>query len=212
VASAKGGCLTLALGGKRWDVIHFNWGLHDVGDHSCCPNASSPSEALSGYAPITEAQYVQHLETMYATLLPALAPNGTLIFQTTTPVPASYKGRNDSSVVTINKLARTLFGPGGLHPQVLVHDLYTEVVDRCHSQFPTKASGYPMNGDCPLQPNGVHFCIPGKCVATGDQCLPPSCVGSPGKEMTATFVADAIWPHLQRSDVVTSTSGQIKLQ
>jgi hypothetical protein len=26
VASASGGCLGLALGGKKWDVIHWNWG------------------------------------------------------------------------------------------------------------------------------------------------------------------------------------------
>jgi hypothetical protein len=164
------------------------------------------SGASSGYAPITEAQYIEHLEAMYTQLLPALAPAGTILFCTTTPVPASYKGRNDSSVVTINKLARKLFGPSSLHPHVLVHDLYAEVVNRCHSQYPTRAKGYPMEGDCPLQPNGVHFCIPGKCVATGDQCLPPTCVGSPGKEMTAAFVAEAIRPHLRRAKVSLKTT------
>eukprot|EP01048_Picozoa_sp_COSAG05_P018605 COSAG05_NODE_2749_length_2690_cov_2.077962_2_plen_391_part_00 len=205
VASPRGGCLDLAISGKQWDVIHLNWGLHDVGTHSCCPNAS---EAVSGYAPITEAEYVEHLEAMYVKLQPALTPNGTLIFCTTTPVPASYMGRNDSSVIIINSLARTLFGPGSKHPDVLVHDLYSEVVNRCHSQYPTRAKGYPLTGDCPLQPNGVHFCIPGKCVPTGDQCLPPGCVGSPGKEMTATFVAGAIRPHLPRAQTSLKTTDE----
>ena len=203
VASARGGCLDLAISGKKWDVIHLNWGLHDVGANSCCPNAS---EATSGYAPITEAEYVDHLEAMYVKLMPALTANGTLIFCTTTPVPASYKGRNDSSVITINRLARTVFGPGSKHPNVLVHDLYTEVVNRCVSQYPTKAKGYPLAGECPLQPNGVHFCIPNKCVPTGDQCLPPGCVASPGKEMTANFVVAAIRPHLPHSVAVAFKS------
>ena len=69
---------------------------------------------------MTEAQYVANLEALYQQLKRAVAPNGTLIWCSTTPVPVTYHGRNNSDVVLINKLARTLFGPGSKH-QVRKH-------------------------------------------------------------------------------------------
>ena len=48
---------------------------------------------------------------------------GTFIFATTTPVPPSYHARNNTDVENVNKLARTLFGPTGKYPAVVLHDL-----------------------------------------------------------------------------------------
>ena len=159
--------------------LRQNWGLHDV-----CPLVKPQlAQAGSGYAAVTEAQYVANLEALYQQLKRAVAPKGTLIWCSTTPVPITYRGRNNSDVVLINKLARTLFGPGSEHPEVLVHDLYTEVVDKCRADFPKSAS-YPQGAACAYQNNGVHFGHEGE--------------NSTGKRLTASWVVDAIKPHLKK--------------
>jgi hypothetical protein len=76
------------------------------------------------------------MELIYHDLKRALIPNGTLIWTSTTPVPPSYKGRNNSDVVSINAIAAELFGPGSKYPEVVIHDLYTQVVQVHSSQQP----------------------------------------------------------------------------
>ena len=144
-------CASAWLSGARaaggFDVIHFNWGLHDI--------------APSMYAPIEPALYASNMERIYQQLAGALAPNGTLVWATTTPVPPSYKNRNNSDVLRINEQMRALFGPGSKHPEVVVHDLYAEVVARC-SRDPASV-GYPATSDCDvLQSNGVHMSAAGR--------------------------------------------------
>ena len=56
-------------------VIHFNWGLHDI-----CPSI---------YADVSFAEYEKNLEAVYFKFKRRLAPGGTLVFATTTPVPPS---------------------------------------------------------------------------------------------------------------------------
>ena len=69
-------------------MIHFNWGLHDI--------------CASMYSPVTMAEYEANMEKIYEVLKGALAPNGTLVWSTTTPVPPSYSARNNTDVVAIN--------------------------------------------------------------------------------------------------------------
>jgi hypothetical protein len=147
---------------KGWDVIHFNWGLHDI-----CPKM---------YVPIAAEQYEENMEALYLQLKRMLKTNGTLIWTTTTPVPPTYKNRNNSDVIRINNQMRTLFGPGSRHPEVVVHDLYGEVVQRCHRD--PAAEGYPETSDCMLlQDNGVHF-------------------STIGRQYTGIMVSAAIAPYL----------------
>jgi hypothetical protein len=55
------------------------------------PNLTVLLELMTrfSYAPVTEAAYLNHMERLYFKIKSALAPNGTLIWRTTTPVPAS---------------------------------------------------------------------------------------------------------------------------
>lgn len=152
----------VAAGHVGWDVIHFNWGLHDI-----CPKM---------YVPVTLEEYTANMEAIYQQLKKMLRPNGTLIWATTTPVPPSYKNRNNSDVISINDKMRALFGQGSLHPEVVLHDLYSEVVQRCHRN--PASSGYPLTTDCTfLQDNGVHF-------------------SDAGRQYTGILVAAAIARHL----------------
>jgi len=126
------------------------------------------------------------MEAVYQQLKKMLTPNGTLIWATTTPVPPSvpiitiygritlgstprcplevppsYQNRNNKDVVRINAQIRALFGPGSKHPTVVLHDLYTEVVNRCNRDG--ASAGYPDTSDCTfLQDNGVHFSSAGR--------------------------------------------------
>ena len=142
-------CLTswVEAGLVGFDVIHFNWGLHDI-----CPKM---------YVAVSPAQYASNMEASYQQLKRMLAPNGTLIWATTTPVPPSYKNRNNTDVVRINAQMQALFGPGSKHPDVELHDLYSEVVHRCNRD--AASAGYPATSDCTfLQDNGVHFSAAGR--------------------------------------------------
>ena len=134
----------LAATWNNFSVIHFAWGLHDI-----CENI---------YSPVSFDEYSENMEIMYHKLKGALAPNGTMIFGTTTPVPPSYDSnkRVNADVLELNVRARALFGPAGKYPDVRLNDLYGRVVDACRRDPATAC--YPETCDCPLmQNNGVHF-------------------------------------------------------
>ena len=85
---------------------------------------------------ITDKVYVQQTEELYFRLKTSLAPGGTMIWATTTPVPPDDDDRDNNDVIRINQRAARLFGPGSLHPEVVVHDLYSVVAANCRSCFP----------------------------------------------------------------------------
>src|SRR5262245_47658527 len=61
------------LGDKKWDVIHFNWGLHDV------------KYMAGGERQVSNADYEKNLRSLIETMKKTGA---TLIWCSTTPVPA----------------------------------------------------------------------------------------------------------------------------
>ena len=128
------------------------------------------------YANVTRASYEANMELLYQKMRAKLAPNGRLIWSTTTPVPPSYKARNNTDVVDINARMAKLFGPGSRHEDVAVNDLYAQVVSRCRLE--PGSQGYPQTDDCNvLQSRGVHF-------------------SDAGKQFTAIMTAASILPHL----------------
>lgn len=70
------------LAGHRWDVIHFNFGLHDL-KHVAQPGADQASNNPGDPPQATVAQYAKNLEALVAKLK---ATGARLIFATTTPV------------------------------------------------------------------------------------------------------------------------------
>lgn len=78
------------VGNKKWDVIHFNWGLHDLkymgpnGENLADPQLNSSSQQV----PIDE--YVKNLQRLVLYLKKTKAE---LIWRNTTPVPIGAKGR-----------------------------------------------------------------------------------------------------------------------
>jgi hypothetical protein len=80
------------LGDGRWDVIHFNWGLHDL---------VGPINQKGKHA-VEPDQYGKNLEE----LIVRLGKTGaTLIFATTTPVPEGERGRQAGEEQIYNDVA-----------------------------------------------------------------------------------------------------------
>ncbi|RCS54249.1 SGNH/GDSL hydrolase family protein [Bremerella cremea] len=76
------------LGDRQWDVIHFNWGLHDL-KHVTEPGGNKVSSKANDPLQATVDQYTKNLEQIVQKLE---ATDATLIFATTTPVPPGTSG------------------------------------------------------------------------------------------------------------------------
>jgi len=75
------------LGDEPWDVIHFNWGLHDL----CWRRRSDGAgkDKADGVLTHTPEQYAQNLDVLVRRLE---ATGADLVFATTTPVPELARG------------------------------------------------------------------------------------------------------------------------
>ncbi|MEW4561850.1 SGNH/GDSL hydrolase family protein [Bremerella sp. JC770] len=76
------------LGDRKWDVIHFNWGLHDL-KHVTEPGGNTVSTKPSDPVQATADQYAANLEKIVKRLNQTGAK---LIFATTTPVVPNTTG------------------------------------------------------------------------------------------------------------------------
>jgi lysophospholipase L1-like esterase len=125
-------CLDKWLGGKRWDVITMNFGLHD-----CEPEGRT--------------NYTQNLEEL---LTKAREASGTTIFVTTTPF-YKYKTYSYPCVVKYNALAKQVVDKLNAQPAAMaknqtiaVADLFEHVEGYCGSNY----------SNCSIQLNGnLHF-------------------------------------------------------
>jgi hypothetical protein len=113
----------LALDGGNWDVIHFNFGLHDIKHVNPETDKAShdPSHGLQAPLPRYTEQLSEIVGKMHAT-------GATLIFATTTPVPngrvSPYRKVNDAA--RYNAAAVTLMESRG----ITVNDLYAFALPR----------------------------------------------------------------------------------
>ncbi len=105
------------LGDKKWDVIHFNWGLHDLkymgpdGSNLADPKAEGSHQQV----PIDE--YEKHLRTLVARMKKTGAK---LIWCSTTPVPDGSAGRVVGDAVKYNEVAAKVMKEN----DVAIDDLY----------------------------------------------------------------------------------------
>lgn len=101
------------LGKKQWDVIHFNWGLHDL---KFMPN---------GQRQVPIDQYQKNLGELVKRLK---ATGAKLIWASTTPVPEGgvKPKRLNSDVVAYNAVAKKIMDANG----VAIDDLYALALPR----------------------------------------------------------------------------------
>lgn len=115
----------LATGGegKKWDVIHFNWGLHDL--KYLGPNGENLAEpgSAGSHRQVSPEEYRKNLEALVAKLQ---ATGAKLIWRNTTPVPEGAKGRVVADALVYNEIAKDVMA----RSKVPVHDLYSFAFER----------------------------------------------------------------------------------
>lgn len=128
----------LQIEGGKWDVIHFNWGLHDL-KHV---KPGDPKGAASDKAEDPPQATVEVYEKQLREIVAKLKSTGAkLIFATTTPVPAGKMAvyRTDADAIKYNEAALRVMKENG----IAVNDLYTFMK--------------PKLATLQIQPANVHF-------------------------------------------------------
>jgi lysophospholipase L1-like esterase len=122
------------LGTGKWDVIHFNFGLHDLKYLDAKGQYVSPDQGKQVASP---AEYRQHLRDF---TVRAQATGAKVIFATTTPVPPGCKGRVAGDEVAYNQVALEVMKELG----VAVDDLWGHVAEQQRALPPLPASAKPI--------------------------------------------------------------------
>lgn len=111
------------LGDGKWDVIHFNWGLHDLkylgpqGQNLADPMAKDSHQQV----PLDE--YEANLRKLVARLKKTGAR---LIWRSTTPVPEGARGRVAGDSVKYNAVAKKIMDEHG----IAIDDQYSFAMQR----------------------------------------------------------------------------------
>lgn len=102
------------LGDGKWDVIHFNWGLHDI---KYVDDKSALTTPENGRQQVPAQQYEANLRELVKRLKKTGAK---LIWCATTPVPEGANGRVAGDEVKYNAIAARVMA----EEQVPINDLY----------------------------------------------------------------------------------------
>ncbi len=126
----------LQIDGGKWDVIHFNWGLHDL-KHVKADRKAASDPATDPPQSTVEA-YEKQLREIVAKLK---ATGAKLVFAATTPVPDEPMKvyRTNADVIRYNEAALRVMKDNN----IAVNDLYTLVK--------------PRMKELQIQPANVHF-------------------------------------------------------
>jgi acyl-CoA thioesterase-1 len=123
------------LGSKKWDIIHFNFGLHDIKhvDPTTGKNSQNPKHPQQA----NRKQYKKNLEFIVEKLKTTGAK---LIFATTTPYPDTVEGplRKPGMPQKYNRVAVKIMNKNG----ILINNLHAFMVPRIAEL---------------QRPNNVHF-------------------------------------------------------
>ena len=119
----------------RGDVIHFNWGLHDLCYRN--PNKGPGSkDKVNGVLSTSLAQYEANLERLVARLKRSGAA---LVWASTTPVPEGEPGRIAGDAARYNAVAARVMNAHG----IAINDLHGHVA--------------PKFAELATRPGDVHF-------------------------------------------------------
>ena len=163
------------LGDGKWQVIHFNWGLHDLCYRNPALKTPGQRDKVNGTLSVPLTEYEQNLETLVTRLKQTGAK---LIFANTTLVPAGEAGRFPGDEVKYNAAARRVMEKHG----VPINDLHAAT-----QAFPPAMFAGAGN---------VHFSAEGSAklaaqvVAQVAAALPTPIKAAPAK--SALFIGDAV--------------------
>ena len=103
--------LTGWLGDAKWDVIHFNWGLHDLKYIQEDASKRADPKAPGSHPQVPLAEYEKNLATLVAQLKTTGAK---LIWCSTTPVTAGSEGRVEGDEKMYNEAAARVMTAAGI--------------------------------------------------------------------------------------------------
>jgi acetyl esterase/lipase/lysophospholipase L1-like esterase len=131
------------LGDGKWDVIHFNWGLHDLCYRSTNPATPNRKDKANGKLDLTFEEYQQNLSKLVDILK---ATDAKLIWASTTPVPDGESGRFKGDEIKYNKAARKIMK----EKNVMINNLYARAMRKLSEiQLP--------NGNVHFTPEGSEY-------------------------------------------------------
>ncbi|MCO6454133.1 MAG: SGNH/GDSL hydrolase family protein [Pirellulaceae bacterium] len=110
----------LATGGqgKKWDVIHFNWGLHDLKYMGPDGSNLADPKAVGSHQQVPPEEYRKNLRELVKHLKKTGA---VLVWRNTTPVPEGAAGRVPGDSARYNEIAAEVMRA----ESVQIHDLYS---------------------------------------------------------------------------------------
>ncbi len=103
------------LGAEPWDVVHLNFGLHDIKYMTADNQLAVPPESGKQIASLGE--YENNLRQIVARLKQT---DAALIWASTTPVPSQASGRREGSEIAYNDVAEVIMEENG----VAINDLW----------------------------------------------------------------------------------------
>ncbi len=109
--------LDLWLGGVHWDVIHFNWGLHDLCYRHPDAKPYGNRDKVNGTISTTLEQYEKNLDQLVLRLKKTGAK---LIWASTTKVPDGEAGRFAGDELKYNRIAAKIMRKHG----IAINDLH----------------------------------------------------------------------------------------
>ena len=99
------------VGGAKYDVIHFNWGLHDLKYINQDPKQLADPKSPGAHYQVPPADYEKNLTTLVEQLK---ATGSKVIWATTTPVPEGSSGRVKGDEVKYNEIAAKVMKAAGI--------------------------------------------------------------------------------------------------
>jgi len=109
------------LGNTQWDVIHFNWGLHDLCYRHPDSKEQGNRDKVNGNIAVPLAQYEKNLEAL---VLQLKETGATLIWASTTVVPEGEAGRVVGDDDKYNTVAEKIMKKHG----IAINDLHALTV------------------------------------------------------------------------------------
>lgn len=105
------------LGDTKWDVIHFNFGLHDLCYRHKDSKEQGHRDKVNGKVSVSLGRYRKNLEALVVRLE---ATGATLIWASTSPVPEGEVGRVAGDELKYNRVAAEVMTAHG----IAINDLH----------------------------------------------------------------------------------------
>lgn len=124
------------LGDSKWDVIHFNWGLHDLKYIQDDPSKRADPKAAGSHMQVPLADYEKNLAELVKTMQ---GTGAKLIWCNTTHVPAGADGRVEGDEEKYNEAAARVMTAAG----VPTDDLRAHALAKPEAQLPANVHYSP---------------------------------------------------------------------